>query len=188
MSKNIIIFCSLFVFYFFPINIFAEQPLYLKNQKVLDKEVAQKGKYGLELKKIWLEEITKIQDKGLKIDKEVRKTINFIIKTFPEEPFMLKVSFCESSLQHKKSGKLLRGLDGHDLGAFQIRKIVHKRQLQKRGLNLEKEEDYFEFSRILFEESDTRPWNRSKHCWEKDKKRIIKALDKLEARFNLARK
>lgn len=193
MLKNIVIFCSLLVLSLSVNSVFAEQPLSPQAKKALEKEVAQKGKYGLELKKFWLREIAKIEEsEGLKIDKEMIKTINFIIKTFPREPFMLKVSFCESSLQHKKRGELLKGSDGHDLGAFQIRKIVHKKQLQKMGLNLENEEDYFKFSRTLFNESNTRPWNSSRHCWEKDKKRIIKALAKLDARFksklNLAKK
>ena len=127
-----------------------------------------------DLSKEWKKEIAHLNNafkhsSDQKIE-EAKKVIRLIIRTFPEEPLMLKIAFCESSLVHKENGELKRNRQGSSaVGALQILSSVHKQDLKKQGLNLNKTEDYFQFARFLFENRGVQPWQASKKCWNQHK-------------------
>lgn len=100
--------------------------------------------------------------------------IRWLKRTFPEAPYMIYIANCESTgLVHRKNGKLLpNATGGSDRGVLQIHMNTHKTEIKIMGLNIEKNNDYFYFTRILFDRNGVNPWNASRHCWEEHYQRI----------------
>lgn len=80
---------------------------------------------------------------------------------------MFHVAHCESGFQHRdEKGRLLQNTGGSPaIGIFQVHAKVHKPELKKRGLNLDDDNDYYEFVSHLVQKYGLNPWNASKHCW-----------------------
>ena len=91
---------------------------------------------------------------------ESQEVIDAIISHFPEEPVMVEVARCESSLDPSKDRK---GIDG---GLFQINQ-VHLPALAELGLNRYDLKDNLTYSRILYDEQGLGPWYMSRYCWGK---------------------
>ncbi len=163
MFKNIVIFCSLVVF--LNTNVFAEQPLSSQTVEVWKKEVA-----------IVTETISEHRKKG-KLKTEEKEVIRKVINTFPEDPAMLWVAYCESTLTHRKGRDLLKNSSGSSaVGAFQILYSVHKKDLQNMKLRITNDSDYFEFARYLYDARGRQPWTTSKNCWKKHAQRIARSM------------
>lgn len=92
-----------------------------------------------------------------------------IIKTkqyFPETGIMHEISRCESGRIHRKGRKLLPdGFGGTSRGTFQLLLKVHHEEMQKMGLNPNRDDDYFTYIRHLYDTKGTQPWYMSETCW-----------------------
>ena len=91
---------------------------------------------------------------------ESQEVIDAILQTFPEEPVMVEVARCESSLDPSRDRK---GIDG---GLFQINQI-HLPTLANLGLDRYDLHDNLTYSRILYDQSGLGPWDMSRYCWGK---------------------
>ena len=83
-----------------------------------------------------------------------------IRETFPEEPIMVTIAKCESSLDPSADRENL----GVDVGLFQINQI-HLPRLIELGLDRWNLQDNLTFARMLYDESGIQPWYMSEHCW-----------------------
>ncbi len=91
---------------------------------------------------------------------ESQEVIDAIISHFPNEPVMVEVARCESSLDPAADRK---GIDG---GLFQINQ-VHLPRLNELGLDRYDLYDNLRYSYLLYKESGLQPWYMSEHCWGK---------------------
>lgn len=122
------------------------------------------------------EEIWEAEIRKLKLTSHGKTMAEWLKTTYPEAPYMLHIANCESAgLIHKKDGRLLKRRGGSDAGVLQVN-AVHKADIAKKGLNLNKPRDYFIFTRHLFDKKGTQPWYMSKHCWEPHYNRINEIL------------
>ena len=84
-----------------------------------------------------------------------------ILETFPNEPVMVKIAWCESHLNPNADRANL----GVDVGLFQINQ-VHLSELSKLGLDRRNIEDNIKFTKTLYDQAGLKPWFMSKHCWQ----------------------
>ncbi len=127
--------------------------------------------YNEILAKIWKSEI-----ESLKLTSHGRAMAEWIKTTYPEAPYMLHVANCESEgLIHRRKGQLLKRIGGSDKGVLQVN-AVHNAEIASLKLNLNKDKDYFFFTRLLFDRKGTKDWYMSQHCWESHYNRINEIL------------
>lgn len=120
---------------------------------------------------IWENEIEK-----LKLTSHGKTMAEWLKTTYPEAPYMLHVANCESEgLIHRKKGRLLKRIGGSDKGVLQVN-AVHNAEIASLKLNLNKDRDYFIFTRLLYDRKGTKDWYMSQHCWEPHYNRINKIL------------
>lgn len=130
------------------------------------------------LHEVWEEEVGYFKQ-NFTTSNQSNLMIKWLKRTFPEAPYMIYIANCESTgLVHRtKTGGLLPNASGSsDRGVLQIHMITHGTEIRKRGLNIEKNQDYFTFARTLFDQSGINPWNSSRHCWEEHYQRIISRI------------
>lgn len=82
-----------------------------------------------------------------------------ILDTFPEEPLMVKVAWCESRLDPYANRQNI------DVGLFQINQ-VHTARMSQLGLDRYVPEDNLKYARMLYDESGLGPWYMSRTCWQ----------------------
>jgi len=83
-----------------------------------------------------------------------------ILETFPDEPVMVRIAWCESHLISNADRANL----GVDVGLFQINQ-VHLSELSRLGLDRRNIDDNIKFTKILYDQAGTKPWYMSSHCW-----------------------
>lgn len=95
----------------------------------------------------------------VKPETETERIERLIREAFEDAPIMIDVARCESGFRNvpSKTG---------DWGPFQVNQ-VHTKRLQELGLDRTKIEDNIKYARMLYDESGTRHWYMSKHCWSK---------------------
>lgn len=88
-------------------------------------------------------------------------------------PDLYNAGGCESSggkgsvpRQFDKKGNLIRGPDGHDVGAFQIRETVHGERAKKLGMNIYELQGNIAFALTLYNDNKMRDWKMSERCWK----------------------
>lgn len=84
-----------------------------------------------------------------------------ILETFPDEPVMVSIAFCESELNSTADRESL----GVDVGLFQINQ-VHKPELYRLGLDRLNLTDNIKYAKILYDQAGLQPWYMSQHCWQ----------------------
>lgn len=84
-------------------------------------------------------------------------------------PILEKIAFCESgNRQFKEDGTLVRGIvNPKDVGRFQINEFYHLEKSIELGMDIYTERGNTQYALWLYENEGTRPWNWSKHCWDK---------------------
>lgn len=107
-----------------------------------------------------------ITDKDLSLKQ--KRTLAIASKFFKNHPSMIKVAFCESSLEHTENdGTVKRGdVDPRDTGLMQINKGYHQRDAARMGLNLNEIHDNMRYALYLYKRDGLQPWNASKPCWD----------------------
>jgi len=95
-------------------------------------------------------------------------TLRVAETTFAEVPTLVKVAFCESSLEHtEEDGSVKRGkVDSRDTGLMQINKKYHLTDSKKLGLDINNIHDNMHYALFLVKYQGLRPWKASKHCWD----------------------
>lgn len=91
-------------------------------------------------------------------------------KEFPDAPIMVDIAYCESKFrQFDKLGNVLRGVENSkDVGVFQVNEFYHLADSSRMGMDIHTLAGNIEYARHLYDTQGTRPWNWSKHCWEKN--------------------
>lgn len=79
------------------------------------------------------------------------------------------IAYCESGNKHyKEDGSVITGrIDPRDTGKYQINTYYHQNTAEKMGLDLFNEQDNEAYAIWLYENQGTKPWDASKHCWDK---------------------
>lgn len=124
---------------------------------------------------IWEEELEYFQE-NYELSNQSKMILKWLRKTFPEAPYMIYIANCESTgLVHlTKTGGLLPNTNGgSDRGVLQIHMGTHRAEINRLGLNMKKYNDYFMFSRLLYDRNGITPWKPSRHCWEEHYQRIM---------------
>ena len=81
-------------------------------------------------------------------------------------PVLVDIARCESGYrQFDSDGKVLVG-PTKDRGYFQI-SPSKARLARKMGYNIDTEKGNIAFALWLYKKYGTRPWDSSKHCWQK---------------------
>lgn len=129
---------------------------------------------------IWELEVEYFLD-NYRLDKKQGKIIlSWLKKTYPDAPYMLYVAKCESDelvhWENLHTRELLKRKKGSDKGVLQVNG-VHEEDIRRMGLNLNKIEDYFTFTRYLYDKRGVQPWYKSEHCWNKHYQRIKKSYN-----------
>lgn len=95
-------------------------------------------------------------------------------------PELLKVAFCESSLQQfdKNGNPLLSKTD--DIGVFQISAPNHALEAEKMNINLNTLDGNVKFAKWLYDTQGIGAWDSSRKCWEN------LTMKQLEANLGLA--
>lgn len=94
------------------------------------------------------------------------RIIQEINTVFGDNPIMVRIAKCESTLMHEKNGDVVRGkVDPDDTGLMQINKRYHGAEAEKLGLDLEDIQDNLAYAKHLFNREGTTPWNSSRKCW-----------------------
>lgn len=93
----------------------------------------------------------------------------FVKDYFADIPNLSRIAFCESTYRHyDKYGHVLKGkVDSRDVGVMQINLYYHAETAEKLGLDLYDIDDNVAYARYLYERDSSKPWNASKHCWDK---------------------
>lgn len=66
----------------------------------------------------------------------------------------------------RKGNVLLGVINPADTGLCQINVKIHKKDIEKMGLDVRKEEDNIKFANWLYANQGPTPWDWSKHCWQ----------------------
>jgi hypothetical protein len=102
-----------------------------------------------------------------KLSADQRRMFAILTVFFENDPIMVRVAACESSLQHTlPDGSLNVGPDGYDIGTFMVRAPVHERELRRYGLDPTNFTHNVAFATYLYERDGLRPWQPSRSCWE----------------------
>ncbi len=101
------------------------------------------------------------------LSSEQKRNYAILAAFFKNDSVMVKIAACESSLLHSlPNGKLNISPDGNDVGTFQVRVPVHKKELGRYGLNPADFTHNVAFATHLKRRDGDRPWNSSRNCWE----------------------
>ncbi len=100
------------------------------------------------------------------------RVIERVLETFRDKPLevqwdMVALAHCESSQWvHRRDGELRPQAQNASSarGVLQVLSWLHREELARRGLDLEDDDDYFTFVRILFDRGGLRPWRESIPC------------------------
>lgn len=97
-----------------------------------------------------------------------KKTLQIAKKAF-SDPIMVKIAFCESSLEHTEDdGSVKRGkVDPRDTGLMQINLGYHAKDARRLGLDVTNIQDNIAYANHLKRHQGTQPWSASRHCWSK---------------------
>lgn len=102
----------------------------------------------------------------IRINWTEERIIQEINTVFGDNPIMVRIAKCESTLMHEKNGEVVRGIvDPDDTGLMQINKRYHGKEAEKLGLDLEDIQDNLAYAKHLFNREGTTPWNSSRKCW-----------------------
>lgn len=87
---------------------------------------------------------------------------------FKDIPVMVRIADCESDFTHYDSARsdgVLKNPKSSARGVFQILTKTHKKEAEKKGLNLWELKGNMAYARHLYLTQGTRPWKASKGCW-----------------------
>ena len=85
---------------------------------------------------------------------------------FPDEPLMLKIADCESSLIHYENGKVLRGRTTPDFGLFQINELWLPKA-EAMGIDIYDLEGNIKMAKFIYDTQGLSAWSASfKNCWK----------------------
>ncbi len=105
--------------------------------------------------------------KRMTLSEEQRQIYAILRAFFKNDPVMVHVAACESSLWHAlPDGRLQVGPDGLDVGAFMVRVPVHAHELLKYDLDPTRFEHNVAFATMLYRRDGLRHWKSSRTCWE----------------------
>lgn len=77
------------------------------------------------------------------------------------------IAWCESQYrQYDRSGNVLRGPDGYDVGIFQLRTIYQEAPAKKMSLDIYDAEENIRYGVHLLKTNGTAPWQSSSGCWK----------------------
>lgn len=84
---------------------------------------------------------------------------------FPDEPRMVDVARCESTMrQFDKNGDVVRsGTD--DVGVFQINEYFHRETAARMGMDIYTTDGNISYARYLYDKNGLHDWSASKPCW-----------------------
>lgn len=87
----------------------------------------------------------------------------------PVVPAVLeRIALCESRARHfNENGEVLRGVNKHDIGKYQINAKYWRELAEKLGHDIYTEEGNEAMALAIYERHGTKPWKWSKHCWSK---------------------
>ena len=96
-------------------------------------------------------------------------TEQIVTEYFKDDPILVKVAFCESTLTHyKEDGTVLRGkVDNRDVGVMQINTYYHGDTADRMGLDLLTLEGNLAYAKNLYDRQGLQPWSASSKCWSK---------------------
>jgi len=101
-----------------------------------------------------------------KLSGEQKRNYAVLAAFFRQNPIMLKVAACESSLRHFDwNGQVVIGGVTPDVGVFQINP-VHEHELRTYRLDPRDFSHNVAFAHYLYQRDGLRPWNSSRNCWE----------------------
>ena len=88
---------------------------------------------------------------------------------FADIPIMIEIARCESRFrQYEPDGSPLRNQAGSSaIGVMQLMASYHKEPAAALGLDIERLSGNLVYSRELYNEKGTEPWEASKACWSK---------------------
>lgn len=87
---------------------------------------------------------------------------------FGTSSIMVKVAQCESQFrQFDKAGVPLKNPHSSATGVLQVMFSIHNSAALKMGYDIKTLEGNIAYSKVLYQQSGTTPWNASKHCWSK---------------------
>ena len=95
----------------------------------------------------------------------VEEIKGLIKQYFPDEPLMLKIVACESSLIHYENGKVLKGRTTPDYGVFQINEIWIP-TAKKLNLDIMTLEGNIKMARYIYDTQGLSAWSASFNCWK----------------------
>lgn len=100
---------------------------------------------------------------------EVLSPKTAVVNEFGENHIMYHIARCESGMrQFLPSGEVLRGhVNSKDVGIFQINEFYHLEASKRLGIDIYTLHGNIEYSKHLYKEEGTSPWNASKSCWNK---------------------
>ncbi|MEK7085282.1 MAG: hypothetical protein AAB904_02000 [Patescibacteria group bacterium] len=79
-----------------------------------------------------------------------------------------KIAACESRGRHfDKNGNVLRGVNKHDIGKYQINVNYWGDLARELGHDIFTEEGNEKMALAIYHKYGTKPWKWSKHCWSK---------------------
>jgi hypothetical protein len=112
---------------------------------------------------------------GVQLSSHGQHMYRRIRRLFPDAPYMVYVANCESTgLVHRSTdGRLRPNLEGGSArGVFQVLMRVHRAEFERRGLNPNRDDDYFQYVRFLYDTYGLKPWAASRSCWEPHYRRL----------------
>ena len=106
--------------------------------------------------------LEKLPDK-LKLN-EVEKLVR---EEFFDIPVLIEIARCESQYrQFNPDGSVLRGIiNPLDVGVMQVNEHYHLEASEHLNIDIYTLKGNMDYSRVLYEQSGTTPWNASKECW-----------------------
>ena len=79
-----------------------------------------------------------------------------------------RIAYCESrDRQYDENGDVVRGVNPHDLGRYQINITHWGDEAKKQGFDLHTEEGNEAMALYLYRKFGTKPWHWSQKCWDK---------------------
>lgn len=82
-------------------------------------------------------------------------------------PVLVKIAWCESrGHQTTPNGDLLVGVNGQDLGLYQINAPTWYKKSKELGYNIFFREDNEKMALWIYANYGTKPWNASSKCWK----------------------
>ncbi len=89
-------------------------------------------------------------------------------RQFAGQPVLISIAKCESGMrQFDDSGRVLKNPRSSATGVMQIMASVHRRQALRLGFDINTLNGNLGYAKKLYSNEGTRPWNASRHCWNK---------------------